>query len=291
MSPLQSQDQSQSQCSTSSKTGTLYFAYGSNLSAYQMSLRLQHSPASSEPVAIARLDSYAWIICERGYANVVALPRSNAASASSSSSDDDENTVWGVLYNMDPADEARLDMYEGHNHARNPHPTINPDPETQMVKRYLQDGWDYNKHYLPMTVTKWLKDPAELGIDVPPSSSPPPTNMTNGVTKSHNETTVRALVYVDEFRTTPGKIVQEYIGRMNRAIDESVQLGIPQRWVDTVMRKFIPPGIYVDEEGYVGTDEGYVEAEATEAEDHVKENELKNRDKDWDRELDTQGEV
>ncbi|OAP60480.1 hypothetical protein AYL99_05482 [Fonsecaea erecta] len=257
--------------STSSKTGTFYFAYGSNLSAYQMSLRLRHSASSSEPVAIARLDSHAWIICERGYANVVALPESNAAS--------DYNTVWGVLYNMHPVDEARLDMYEGHNQARNPTPEINPDPETQVVKQYLQGGWDYNKHYLPVTVTKWLKDPAEYGISM--SSS----HMVNGAAHehtagSHPPTTVRALVYVDEFRTTPGKIVPEYIGRMNRGIEESVKLGVPLSWVNNIMRPFIPEGIYVTEKGYVGTDEGYVEAEATETDDHLKENMLK--DANWD---------
>lgn len=246
------QEQSIIHPSTSSKTGTFYFAFGSNLSPYQMSIRLRHNPASSVPVAIARLDSHAWIICQRGYANVVALPPSNSAT--------DENTVWGVIYNMDPVDEARLDMYEGHNESRNPNPELNPDPTTQHIKQYLQGDWDYNKHYLPVTVTNWLQDPNQYGVSVPDWDRLGP-----------HETTIRALVYVDEFRTKPGKIVHEYIGRMNRAIDESVRLGLPQSWVDNVMRKFIPPGIHVDEEGYVGTTDGYVEAEATEADDHVKE--------------------
>jgi hypothetical protein len=251
---------------TSSKTGTFYFAFGSNLSAHQMSIRLQHSPSSSIPVAIGRLDSHAWIICERGYANVVALPRSNAAS--------DNNTVWGVLYNMHPVDEARLDLYEGHNEARNPNPVRNKDPQTQMIKRFEQGGWDYNKHYLPITVTKWLRDPREYGVDVPGWDAQPLSGEVSSPAGAHN-TTVRALVYVDEFRTTPGEIVQEYIGRMNRGIEESVSLGLPQSWVDNVMRKFIPPGIYVDDHGYVGTDDGYVEAEATETDDHVTENMVK----------------
>lgn len=240
---------------TSSKTGTFYFAFGSNLSPYQMSIRLPNDPSSSVPVGIARLDSYAWVICERGYANVVPLPESNAAT--------DANTVWGVLYNMTPEDEARLDMYEGHDEGRNPEPELNPDPETQVVKPYLQGDWDYNKHYLPVTVTKWLRDPNEYGVNVPGWSPEGPSGSDN--------TTVRALVYVDEYRVTPGEIAQEYIGRMNRGIDESVKLGLPQSWVDKVMRKFIPPGIFVDEDGYVGTADGYVEAEATEADDNVKE--------------------
>ena len=250
---------------TTSKTGTFYFAFGSNLSAYQMSLRLNHSPNSSIPVAIARLDAHAWIICERGYANLVALPPSNAAT--------DANTVWGVVYNMGPEDEARLDLYEGHNDSRNPNPVVNPDPQSQEWKPYLQGGWDYNKHYLPFTVTKWLRDPNEYGVEVPDWSS-------------STQTTIRSLVYVDELRTRPGNIKHEYVGRMNRAIEECVKLGVPQRWVDSVMRKYIPEGVFVDEQGYVGTPEGYVEgkdvdwkgkvlAEATETSDHVKERDVK----------------
>lgn len=253
------QEQSLQQLTTSSKTGTFYLAFGSNLSALQMSIRLRHSPSSSIPVGIARLDSHAWIICERGYANVVALPPSEAAT--------DETTVWGVLYNMSPEDEARLDQYEGHNEARNPDPEPNPDPDTQLIKSHLQGGWDYNKHYLPMTVTKWLRDPGEYGVSVPGWSTDESPGSGNVV--------VRALVYVDEFRTTPGKIMAEYIGRMNRGIEESVRLGLPQSWVDAVMRKYIPGGIFVDEEGYVGTDEGYVEAEATESDDHITERTLR----------------
>ena len=213
-----------------------------------MSLRLRHSPSSSIPVAIARLESHAWIICQRGYANVVALPSSDIISHA--------NTVWGVVYNLSPEDEARLDLYEGHNVERNPTPEPNKEPQTQHIKTHLQGGWDYNKHYLPMTVTKWLRDPDEYGVSVR-VGSPPAPNLPPG---SHS-TTVRALVYVDEFRTVPGKISHEYIGRMNRAIDESVKLGVPQSWVDNVMRQFIPSGIHVNQHDYVGTDQGYIDGE------------------------------
>jgi len=223
-----------------------------------MSLRLPNDPSSANPVAIARLDGYAWIICERGYANVVALPESNAAS--------DENTVWGVVYNMSAEDEVVLDRFEGHDDTRNPHPDINPDPQTQRQRPYLQGDWDYNKHYLPVTVTKWLRDPNDYGVGVKDwnSDTPGPTN-----------TTIRVLVYVDEYRVRPGKINDPYIGRMNRGVRESVDLGLPKSWVDKVMRNFFPEGIEVDEEGYIGTDEGYVEADATEAGDELKEKDLK----------------
>ena len=247
---------------TSSHTGTFYFAFGSNLSAHQMSIRLSQSPSSSVPVALAYLPSYTWIICSRGYANVVKLAPSNAQPSHA-------NTVWGIIYNMSTQDEARLDRYEGHDDTRNPDPELNPDPATQLETPYLQGGWDYNKHYLPLVVTKWLRDPHEYGVQTSQSTTEP------NAEKSVAPTPIRALVYVDEHRTQPGTINAEYIGRMNRGIDEAVKLGMPEAWVDAVMRKWIPKGIYVDHDGYVGTDQGYVEAEATETLDEVKEKQVR----------------
>lgn len=65
------------------------------------------------------------------------------------------------------------------------------------------------------------------------------------------------LAYVDELRTGEGRILRNYIGRMNRAIEEGVALGVPRTWVDKVMRRWVVPGIF-PEKGYVGTNEGYV---------------------------------
>jgi hypothetical protein len=51
---------------------------------------------------------------------------------------------------------------------------------------------------------------------------------------------LKALVYVDEYRRQDGPPKFEYIGRMNRGIREAAKLGLPQVWVDKVMRKYIP---------------------------------------------------
>ncbi|KAK6358213.1 hypothetical protein TWF730_007564 [Orbilia blumenaviensis] len=71
-----------------------YFAYGSNLWLDQMLRRCPTSPYTS----VARLPNYRWLICERGYANIVRSPG---------------DEVWGMLYNLTPPDEASLDGYEG----------------------------------------------------------------------------------------------------------------------------------------------------------------------------------
>ena len=114
---------------------------------------------SAVPVAIARADGWKWVICERGYANIVPPPLSplptkeedvgeeqNSESSPpppSSSSD----VVWGVLYNMTAGDVEVLDRYEGHDKGRNPTPTPvamvarNREPEKRGRKLFEQGNW------------------------------------------------------------------------------------------------------------------------------------------------------
>ena len=62
---------------------------------------------------------------------------------------------------------------------------------------------------------------------------------------------VVALAYPDEYRKEPGIIRPNYIGRMNRAIQEAVALGLSKEWVAKVVRPTVPEGIEAPE-GYVG---------------------------------------
>ncbi|KAF7363671.1 hypothetical protein MSAN_01024500 [Mycena sanguinolenta] len=73
---------------------TLYFAYGSNLWRSQMDRRCP----DNKFVGTARLPDWRWIINTRGYATVVP-------------SEGDE--VWALLYELNQADEEKLDGYEG----------------------------------------------------------------------------------------------------------------------------------------------------------------------------------
>ena len=80
-----------------SEAKVLYFAYGSNLSPTQMANRCPNS----KPIALAHLPGWKWLINGRGYANIV-LEGSAVGPG-----------VYGVLYDLDPADEMRLDGFEG----------------------------------------------------------------------------------------------------------------------------------------------------------------------------------
>ena len=128
---------------TSSTTGTLYFAYGSNLSPHQMHHRCLDSPETSAvPVAVARADGWKWVICERGYANIVPVPVPLPGPVPDRVEVESETTtVWGVLYNMTHGDEEILDRYEGHDEGRNRVPELNRDPETVGRTPVLQGNW------------------------------------------------------------------------------------------------------------------------------------------------------
>lgn len=211
----------------------LYFAYGSNLSFTQMHLRCRRNPTlSSKPVAIARLDHWRWMICQAGYANV--LPPAGLRIGRQVSEGDevpvsgDEDAVFGVLYEMDPADELLLDGYEGVDHAAGP---SRLDKKVSVEIRPREQGrGEYNKWYVPATVTRWLDEEQRvlrMGAAAVAGSG-----------SASQVTTV--LVYVDEERVRLGFPRDEYIPRMNRAIREAVSIGFPKHWAEEVMRKSIP---------------------------------------------------
>lgn len=243
---------------TSSTTGNnFYFAYGSNLSPSQMAGRCHIAPnkASSIPVAIARLDGWKWLICQRGYANVVELPKTTFKTKSDGGSQliasPTQGSVWGVIYDLDPADESLLDGYEGASANYEEYPEPNREKQDQQIRPHIQGDRLYNKLYLQVKVEKWLRDPAEYGVGPPPSSATPVSDSDRDCGE------MIVLVYVDERRTKDGRIQDSYIGRMNRAINESVPLGVPQAWVDEVMRRWIPEGVEVEQQGWVGEVPGH----------------------------------
>ena len=216
---------------TSSPTnGILYFAYGSNLSPEQMTDRCSEDPdlESMDPIAIARLDGWKWIICERGYANVVPAVVSGGQATSNVGGkvSDHDDVVYGLIYDLSPGAESVLDGYEGHAAYTNPRPTPNNQPgeEERRRKPFLQGDWSYNKLYLPVTVTKWLDDKARQRQQQ----------------QKQGSDRLTVLIYVDELRRQESRPQREYVGRMNRAIEQSCALGMSPEWVERVMRKFIP---------------------------------------------------
>ncbi|KAI1101041.1 hypothetical protein F4804DRAFT_317145 [Jackrogersella minutella] len=229
-----------------SDEGVLYFAYGSNLSPTQMLDRCPSSP----PLGLVYLPGWTWLINERGYANIVQQNRTPVSSSSSFSlpystpiaseirslgpltGENDggknlnvvqnkengekpegmmetaENGVYGVLYRLHPEDEMILDACEG-------------------------VPWAYERRFLDAmlvpspTVTATITENDEKDA--------------SSRSAKHKMEKVQVLVYVDFKRVHPSAARYEYIHRMNRGIDDAIlQWGLPESYVDAVMRPFIP---------------------------------------------------
>jgi cation transport regulator ChaC len=185
---------------------TVYFGYGSNLWRQQMEQRCPHS----EYKGVARLNDYKWLINERGYANVVEISRQKTETDESSSpvAKAYEDEVWGLVYTLQPSDEARLDRNEG----------------------------------VPIAYTKeWL-----VCDFWPVKDGSGPANLTSKPER------VDMLVYINREQVTPSAPKKEYVYRMNKGIDDAVDEGVPEKYVEKVMRKFIPEGDVEEDVDVVG---------------------------------------
>lgn len=170
---------------SSASPTTIYFGYGSNLWLEQMHIRCPNS----QYMGVARLDDYQWIINDRGYANVVQV--------STGSGSGYKNVVFGLVYSLTAADEARLDKNEG-------------VPVAYTKERLSCDFWSSDGSHKKVDTYQ----PPEKSIDM--------------------------LVYIDRKRVTPDAPRKEYIYRMNRGIEDGVKMGVPEKYIREVMRKFIP---------------------------------------------------
>ncbi|KAI1136003.1 hypothetical protein F5Y05DRAFT_392643 [Hypoxylon sp. FL0543] len=237
--------------SNKSNDGVLYFAYGSNLSPTQMQVRCP----SSAPIGLAHLPGWTWLINERGYANIVqhqtpvplAPPKSSplhlpsppfgsaeeasradlirrsekqegkesANEEESESGTKEKEGVYGVLYRMDPDDEATLDSYEG-------------------------VPWAYERRFVEVSL-----------VSISAAKTTHEDETGNSPQNTKKMETVPALVYVDFKRVLPSVPNREYVNRMNRGIREATERwGLPKPYVDVVMRPFIPA--MSSEEGETG---------------------------------------
>jgi gamma-glutamylcyclotransferase len=182
------------------KNSTVYFGYGSNLWRHQMEQRCPHS----EFQGVARLNDYKWLINERGYANVVQIPHHKADSSLSSH-------VQSI-----PAPKVYEDEVWGLVY------TLQPTDEERLD---LNEG-------VPFAYTKETLECDFWPVDDEDESGP--ANVTARPRK------VDMLVYINRFQVEPSKPKEEYVYRMNMGIKDAIKEGVPRKYVEKVMRKFIP---------------------------------------------------
>ncbi|KAF5604228.1 hypothetical protein FPANT_1522, partial [Fusarium pseudoanthophilum] len=207
---------------------TLYFAYGSNLHLAQMAHRCPGSVFKGK----ATLDSYRWQINERGVANVV--------------ESGSEHSVQGLLYMIGPKDERTLDRSEGVSKgfyqkylmrvSFEPHPQY-ANFKTGRLSHLLEqrrDSMSGDVAHSPNNANRKVRFNAPPRID--------PISYMDGEERSgrHSRTEqVKALVYVSEDYTADGTIREEYIARMQNAVNDAVSLGVSKSFVDKYIVPFL----------------------------------------------------
>jgi gamma-glutamylcyclotransferase len=181
--------------------GQLYFAYGSNLQLQQMANRCPNSYYIGRAVLV----DYVWQINERGFANVI--PRSGYV-------------VHGLVYSLGHGDEAHLDRSEG----------VSKGAYAKAYKSVVV-------HTSPAALrqpTRWLVE--EGG----PKQALENAHVSLAST-SRQRIEDNVLVYLSKTYVTNSSPRDEYIDRMNLGLRDAVTLGVPKDFVDSFIRRFIPP--------------------------------------------------
>lgn len=171
---------------------------------------MAHRVPSAQYIGIARLRHWRWQINERGYANIVEAPAAPMSPQTSrwlgplmseGKSHEGNDKVYGLVYRLEPEDEEKLDVYE--------------DVPASYEKEYM---W----------VEFWGKREGVDGLGQPVD------------VKKNKSARVRVLVYVDKKCTENAKPQGTYRYKMNVGIRDAVAEGIPQSYVDTYIRPFVP---------------------------------------------------
>jgi hypothetical protein len=84
-------------------------------------------------------------------------------------------------------------------------------------------------------VAKKAYDKVELSLEFWPSDSAPTVDV------SGKPSPMPMLVYLDPRNIVPWRPHREYVDRMNSGIQDAITAGIPQKYVDDVLRPYIPP--------------------------------------------------
>ncbi len=214
-------------------TATLYFGYGSNMWREQMERRC---PQSSY-IGLGRLPDHRWFINERGYANVEPLE----PYASNNLPNVSDREAYGLVYALGLGDEAKLDVNEGVPFAY----------EKQWLEVELWTGKKRDEDVEAESKENSTTDADADGKDAQPPAKnleereagarwPPLEKQEQHQGQDREPAICEMLVYVDRRRRRDGLPRVEYVTRMNEAVVDALEAGVPSEYVENVIRHYIP---------------------------------------------------
>ena len=199
---------------------------------------MQHRCPQFTYVGRGVLRNHEWIINTRGYATVV--PSSTGDGGSERSEDGNVSENKGRI----KCDSEGADKKHGNTDGDSTKDTYGV--VYTLTKSDMEKLDYYEDTYLKVTVNIQMLPPLPAAATSASSSS---------------SSFLPCLVYIGT-HTSPGTVRAEYIGRINRGLRDA---RLPSAWVGRVVRKWVPAGVGLDEEG---------------EEEEEKEEEEGNRDRD-----------
>ncbi|RDA89243.1 hypothetical protein CP532_0519 [Ophiocordyceps camponoti-leonardi (nom. inval.)] len=192
-----------------------YFAYGSNLHMEQMKRRCPNS----RYVGRAELPDHRWQINDRGYANIVAAQGHH---------------VQGLVYDIDAADEAKLDLCEGV-------ATSAYQKRHMPVQLHRARGPLYRRP-VSWIVAKGGPDAVCRAAAAAAAAASASTSASASVTASppRQLPVPDVLVYISFDHVQDSAPRHEYVRRINLGIADARILGIDDDYIQKSIRPFIP---------------------------------------------------
>ncbi|KAF2669259.1 hypothetical protein BT63DRAFT_439964 [Microthyrium microscopicum] len=189
--------------------GTLYFGYGSNLWQHQVAIRCPNARF----VGIGRLRHWSWQINEKGYANVVQLPKAPEL-------DDDISRWLGPLI--------------GDHHSQDLRPDSNQ--RTYGMVYELTDEDVNNMDRFDDVPNCYVKEEAEIELWQRKEGQ------TGKLDILRRGKRVRVMFYCDRTHVTPSPdtIFRAYSYKMNQGIIDALGEGIPEGYINKCVRPFVP---------------------------------------------------
>lgn len=182
------------------------------------------------------------MIYQRGFANIVEVDgyKENDEKEEKGKEGDYRNQVWGMMYSLEEEDEKLLDEREGVPVAYRKEwiecefwtvPEAAASSSSSASSREEEEEVGKNEENTTTAEKKKKRKPADI-------------------TKRPGKE--KMLVYINREMTDEGEIRKEYISRMNCGIKDAVKEGLPRKYVEQVLRRWIPADGEEDEKKRVG---------------------------------------
>lgn len=200
---------------------------------------------SSKFLGIVRLKGFQWIIYQRGFANIVEVDSheegDDEKEEEKGKEGDYRNEVWGMMYSLEENDEKLLDEREG--------------VPVAYRKEWIEcEFWTVPEAAAASASSSREEEEEEVGKNEDGSTLDEEKTKRKPADITKRPGKEKMLVYINREMTDEGEIRKEYISRMNCGIKDAVKEGLPRKYVEQVLRRWIPADGEEEEKKRVGGD-------------------------------------